>query len=69
MFHKLDLDGGGTIEEDELKHGLLTAGKVLTPIELKQLMNEVRCIESTSFLTHVNNSLKQPILIILRLGG
>ena len=41
VFGILDLDGGGSIEEDELKIGLDAIGRKPTDAELKQMLLEV----------------------------
>ena len=41
VFHMLDLDGGGTIEEEELRIGLQSIGKNPTDDELKEMMLSV----------------------------
>ncbi len=41
VFAMLDVDNGGTIEEDELRAGLLSVGKDPSPEELQSYMHEV----------------------------
>ena len=41
VFTKLDLDGGGTIEEEELKIGLKAIGKELNQEQLTKIMSKV----------------------------
>ena len=41
VFGMLDIDGGGTIEEEELKIGLQSIGKNKTDAEIRAMMNEV----------------------------
>ena len=46
VFSMLDLDGGGTIEEEELRIGLESIGKNPTDAELQNMMKEVDDDES-----------------------
>lgn len=41
VFNKLDLDGGGTIEEDELRHGLRSIGRDISNDMMSELMDLV----------------------------
>ena len=41
VFEMLDLDGGGTIEEEELRIGLQSVGKNPTPQEMQRMMDQV----------------------------
>lgn len=41
VFDMLDLDGGGTIEEEELRVGLQSVGKDPTDAEMQQMMHDV----------------------------
>jgi hypothetical protein len=41
VFKMLDVDGGGSIEEDELKIGLATIGRNPSNAEIRQMMKEV----------------------------
>mmetsp|Transcript_14306 Transcript_14306/g.29405 ORF Transcript_14306/g.29405 Transcript_14306/m.29405 type:complete len:927 (+) Transcript_14306:101-2881(+) len=41
VFQMLDLDGGGTIEEEELRVGLQSVGKDPTDEEMQQMMHDV----------------------------
>jgi len=46
VFNMLDLDGGGTIEEEELRMGLKAVGKNPTNEELSEMMRQVDSDES-----------------------
>lgn len=48
VFNKLDLDGGGTIEEDELRHGLRQVGREIPHDVMAELMDKVDTDKSGS---------------------
>jgi hypothetical protein len=49
LFDLLDLDKGGTIEEDELQFGLSIAGKEVKPGDIKKILAQVRFRACSSF--------------------
>mmetsp|Transcript_26278 Transcript_26278/g.38943 ORF Transcript_26278/g.38943 Transcript_26278/m.38943 type:complete len:143 (+) Transcript_26278:393-821(+) len=50
-FRILDLDGGGTIEEEELRIGLESIGKTPSDEELRAMMKEVSKLNTFTVIT------------------
>ncbi|RLN56793.1 hypothetical protein BBJ29_004288 [Phytophthora kernoviae] len=67
VFHMLDLDGSGSVEEAELRTGLAAIGKYPTYEELKEMMDivdedgsgQIDLVEFVEFMIHVREKSNQ----------